>query len=253
MAFNPTVRDVQSVANEDRRWIKTLMGYDQCRSVTLDISTFDADHLTKKGALPSGIVLTKLGSGKYGAYKGAGTGSGNESVSLIKSGTVSGGTFTLSYDGETTAAIAYDATAGTIATALKALSNIGDNDVAVTGGPAPSTAVVIEFVGALAHANRSNLTLDNTSITGGGTMVATITAGTGGAAAGFLFNSVEFTRYPGVALDLATAPDVAATLYWGPGIIDQDKLPTFDTATSGLLDAAARAALTHLRFEGTDL
>lgn len=253
MAFNPAVRDVVATQNEDRRWIATLMGYDQCRSVTLDSSAFDADHLTKKGALPSGLVLAKLASGKYGPYGASGAGSGNESVSLIKSGTVSGGTFTITLDGETTTAIAYDATATTIGNALKALSNVGANDVSVTGGPAPSTAVIIEFQGALAHMNVSDVVIGNGSLTGGGTMVATITAGTGGKAEGFLFNAVAYPMQDGVALSLATAADVAATLYWGPGIINQDFLPTFDTATSGLLDAAARAALTHLRFEGTDL
>lgn len=152
MAFNPAVRASVATANEDRRWIKTLMGYDQCRSVTLDSSAFVADHLAKKGAIPSGIVLAKItATGLYGPYNNAGA---------------------------------------------------------------------------------------------GGLEVA----------AGFLFNSVWFDNLDGVALNLATAPDVAATLYWGPGIVDQDFLPTFASATTGLLNAAGRTDLAaHIRFEGTDL
>lgn len=69
MGFNPVVRDVATFANEDRRWIATLMGYDQCRSITLDVSTFPAALLTKTGALPSGLVLAKAASGgKYVPY-----------------------------------------------------------------------------------------------------------------------------------------------------------------------------------------
>lgn len=153
MAFNPTVRDASTTTNEDRRWIKTLMGYDQCRSATLDISAFLPAHIADKAAIPSGTVIAKItATNKYGPYTPAGA---------------------------------------------------------------------------------------------GGLEVA----------AGFLFNSVPLTQMMGMAVNLATAPDVAATLYWGPGIIDQDKLPTFAGVAggAGLLDAAARADLVHIRFEGTNL
>ena len=55
------------------------------------------------------------------------------------------------YVDQTTDPIAYDASADDEATALKALSNIGDNDVEVTGGPGPTADWVVEFNGALAH------------------------------------------------------------------------------------------------------
>jgi hypothetical protein len=75
MGWNPTVRDVGEFANEDRRWVATLMGYDQNLSVTLDASAFDADHITQKGAIPSGVVLAKItASGKYGPWATAGAG-----------------------------------------------------------------------------------------------------------------------------------------------------------------------------------
>ena len=56
-------------------------------------------------------------------YNGAGA---NE-VQLITLANHTGGTFTLTWNGQTTAAIAYNATAATVAAALKALSNIGDS------------------------------------------------------------------------------------------------------------------------------
>lgn len=47
-------------------------GFDTCRSITLDVSTFLAAHVTAKGALPSGTVLGKItATGKYGPYDDA--------------------------------------------------------------------------------------------------------------------------------------------------------------------------------------
>lgn len=56
--------------NEDRRWAAVFAkGYDTCRSITLDVSTFLAAHVADKGAIPSGTVLGKItASGKYGPY-----------------------------------------------------------------------------------------------------------------------------------------------------------------------------------------
>ncbi len=63
--------------------------------------------------------------------------SGEQSeVQLLEaSGYISGGTFTLTYDGQTTSALAATASAGTIQTALIALSNLATDDVVLTGGP----------------------------------------------------------------------------------------------------------------------
>lgn len=68
-------------------------------------------------------------------------------------GSPTGGTFTLSYGGQTTAAIAYNATAATVQTALTNLSNIGSGNATVTGsagGPytvtlAPRSQVLTVF------------------------------------------------------------------------------------------------------------
>src|SRR5687768_3542782 len=69
MSFNPAVRTEVAWANEDRRWLAHRKGYDTNRSITLDMSTFAAGHLTVKGAIPSGVVLGKItATGKYGPY-----------------------------------------------------------------------------------------------------------------------------------------------------------------------------------------
>lgn len=72
----------------------------------------------------------------------------------------SSGTFTLTFDGQTTAAIAWDADAATIQAALEALSNIGAGNVSVTEGPLDEfgTEVAVEFIGALAAADQPLIT-----------------------------------------------------------------------------------------------
>jgi hypothetical protein len=68
----------------------------------------------------------------------------NERQQLTITGVPTGGTFTLTYNGQTTSAIAYDANAATVQAALAALSNIGVGNVAVTGGPLPASPLVVE-------------------------------------------------------------------------------------------------------------
>src|SRR5207244_2200170 len=78
--------------------------------------------------------------------------------------------------GQTTSAIAYDATAAQVQAALIALSNIGAEDVSVTG--TPSTALVVTFQGRLAGTNVAAMTVDYTNITGGGSLaIATLVGG----------------------------------------------------------------------------
>jgi hypothetical protein len=57
----------------------------------------------------------------------------DEQQAVTLTGSPTGGTFTLTYDGETTGNIAYDAEASAIETALDGLSTIGAGNVAVTG------------------------------------------------------------------------------------------------------------------------
>lgn len=52
----------------DKSWLGTRKGLQDMRSITLDISTFDAEHI-ENGYLPSGIALGEItATGKYGPY-----------------------------------------------------------------------------------------------------------------------------------------------------------------------------------------
>lgn len=90
----------------------------------------------------------------------------NEIQQLTITGSPTGGTFTISFDGQTTAAIAYNASAADVQAALEALSNIGTGNVNCTGGALPGTAVDIEFVRDLGGASQVLMTTTD-SLTGG--------------------------------------------------------------------------------------
>jgi hypothetical protein len=83
--------------------------------------------------------------------------------SIVVSGTPSGGTYTLLYEGAATAAIAYNAIATAVQTALRAIVAIGDSGVNVRGRPGAYTAA---FQGTLAT-DAGPLSLGTNSLTGG--------------------------------------------------------------------------------------
>ncbi|MHC4733562.1 MAG: flagellar hook-basal body complex protein [Planctomycetota bacterium] len=111
-----------------------------------------------------------------------GTAAVNEEQRITITGTPTGGTFTLTYGGQTTAAIPYNATAAQVDSALEALSTIGVGDVTCTGGGLPGTAVDVEFTGALAGQDVALLTVDDSGLTGGISPTGTITETTKGRA-----------------------------------------------------------------------
>jgi hypothetical protein len=65
--------NTETFGQDDQRWLVSDHGADTGRSVTLDVSKFTkADHYPD-GYLKSGIVITKLASGKYGPFDPAAT------------------------------------------------------------------------------------------------------------------------------------------------------------------------------------
>lgn len=106
---------------------------------------------------------------------------GNEVQQVAVNAT--GGTFTLTYDGQTTSAIAYNASEAVLLAALEALSNIptGSLRVTQTVAASPAFTYTVEFGSSLGETNVTQMTSGVGSLTGGaGT--ATITTVTAGAA-----------------------------------------------------------------------
>jgi len=220
----------------DRSWLASREGTGTSRSITLDTSAFTAGTHYPNGFVPSGMTLALLANGLYGPYGG--------NVSEVQLATITGiptgGTFTLTLDGETTAAIAFNATAATVQTALENLSNVTPGDVTVTGSAGgPYT---ITFGGARAGQNVPALTATG-SLTGGTAPAVAITTPTpggvtvagAGTAEGFLWDDTPMR---------SGGPDVGAALHWR-GVIKESRLPT-----NHGLDATAKAQLaSRFRFE----
>lgn len=106
----------------------------------------------------------------------------SEVQTVATTGTPTGGTFKLSYKGQVTAAIAHNAAAAAVISALEALSTIGSGNVTGGGGPLP-TGVTVTFAGALARKAVPLLVLADNSLTGGTTPTVTITETTPGVTA----------------------------------------------------------------------
>lgn len=121
-------------------------------------------------------------------------------------GTPTGGTFTLTYNGQTTAGIAYDAIAAAVQSALEALSNIAPGDVTVGGGPGPGTPYTLTF--AASQGNVNQLSASGAALTGGVTpaaAVTTTTPGTSALAIGYKAPLVGVTPNPnGIGLEMWT-------------------------------------------------
>ena len=105
----------------------------------------------------------------------------NEVDSLITTGTPTGGTFTITVNGVTSAPIAFNAAAATVQAALVAMSNIAAGDVVCGGGALP-TAVTLTWGGAFAG-QAVSVSASGAGLTGGTTptaVVTNVTAGTVG-------------------------------------------------------------------------
>ena len=126
--------------------------------------TIDGSSLTGNGGVT--VATTTQGGGL----------SDEVQLLTIRNPAVSpGGTYTLTFGGQTTGNIAYNATAATVQTALEALSSIGSGNVLVYGGDqanSPEAGIEnfiglwIVFTGALAATNVGEITADSGALNG---------------------------------------------------------------------------------------
>jgi hypothetical protein len=231
------VNDIQPYTSTEtlavgRPWLMSTLGIEANQTVTLDLTQFsetlhwtEASKYQPERKLKSGIPLGKnTSTGLWEPYSPV----TNEVQTATITGSPTGGTFTLTFSGQTTVAIAYNATAATVQSALEALSNVAPGDIVVTGNAGgPYT---LTFGGQYLGDNVASITA-TASLTGGttpGVTMATTTAGGTATASdgtqtfrGFLFTEVSF--YPG-------STKVGAPLMVH-GQIDVSKLPVaFDPA-----------------------
>jgi YD repeat-containing protein len=106
-----------------------------------------------------------------------------DSVQQVQlTGAPTGGTFTLSFNGQTTVPIAYNAGAATVQTALQGLSTVGSGNALVTG--AAGGPWQVRFAGTLAGTVQSALTGSGSGLTGGTSPSVAVTVTSAGGDAG---------------------------------------------------------------------
>jgi PKD repeat protein len=88
-----------------------------------------------------------------------------------------GGTFTLTYNGQTTAPIAFNATAAQIDAALEALPNIEADEIQTSGGPVQNSNVNVFFRRGKSESDQPQITADGSGLTGGSIATNTTTQG----------------------------------------------------------------------------
>lgn len=154
-------------------------------SATVIAATIDQASYLKLIGRGDGTPYTISGSTTNG-------GTGSVDIELVQTGTpgrnmkqrialpvgISGGTFTLSWSGQTTTAIDYDATATEVDAALEALTNIGSGDVSVTGDPGGPW--VVEFSGTLAASTQPPISGNGASLSGQAVSITQVQAGQSG-------------------------------------------------------------------------
>ncbi len=146
---------------------------------------------------------------------------GNDEVQILTpGGTISGGTWTITYAGQTTAAIAYNAAASAIQSALEALSNVGVGGIGVTGGPISSGVVTLTFRNQLGKTNVAQVTVGTGSLTGTSPTLtpSTTTAGSAGTPGTFkatVYTATDGSQVAKCVLQFDCATDASGNITYG--------------------------------------
>ena len=124
------------------------------------------------------------------------------------------GTFTLTFDSQTTSSIAWDATAATVQTALEALSNIDAGDVSVykTQDTTGTQEWQLTFAGDLADTNVAQTTVDSTNVVGFGTITDIEATDTSGGTSVDEVQTVTLTNDDGGTFRLAFEGETTAEI-----------------------------------------
>jgi hypothetical protein len=207
-----SIQSTPAPAVADHTWLAgDSAAFGNAQSGTIQVSSLTSgthyDATTK--VVPAGLAVAKVGNYLV-PFAGVA-----EVQTVTITGAPTGGTFTLTLDGEATTAIAYNATAAVVQAALKALSNV--DSVTVTGtGP-----YVVTFGG---DTNVPQMTATG-SFTGGTTPAISVATTTGGGAgdSGVL---AGFIAYPiALAQDNGALSTVVITAYIVDAVIIPANLP----------------------------
>ncbi len=137
----------------------------------------------------------------------------SEVQTITITGGPTGGTFTLTFSGQTTATIAYNATSSAVQSALEALSNVAPGDIVCAGGPLPGTPITVTFTGTYAGTDVTLMTDNDAGLTGGSTPAVTVTTTTPGGSG----NAIGW-RAPEV--NVSPVPNGVAVESWANAVVD---------------------------------
>jgi hypothetical protein len=167
-------------------WKPSLTDEDDSQTYTVEVGSKVRAQRFSYGFIPEGgLTISRAGVEVSGTMLGQAMVddiqmSTNEVQRVAITGSPTGGTFRLTFDGQTTAGIAYNANAAAVQAALEALPNITPGDVLCTGGTLPGTPVDVEFRGQYRQTNVPAMTADGTGLTGGSSPTVTVTTVTAG-------------------------------------------------------------------------
>lgn len=170
--FTPRLRRTSDNVHAEASFLASEQYQVKRGGITLDADLVPADENGDK-ILKAGTFVTPVtATGKYGPYGGT----TSEVQTLTVTGGPTGGTFTLTFGGQTTDPIAHDASAEDVQAALADLPNVDEGDVEVTKA---ANVYTVTFGGEYGTEDVPALTAAD-SMTGGtdpGVTVATATAG----------------------------------------------------------------------------
>lgn len=224
----------------DRRWLLSPPGSDALLEpigITLDGDLFPTADFPD-GLVPSGTPIGRVTATDLGGPYG---GRANEVQTVTVDAT--GGTFTVTFDGEQTDALAFNVSAAAFQAALEGLSNIDPGDVTVTGGPGDAggtTPYVLTFGGQYAFQDVPQVEVASVDLAGGGAAVTANTTTEGGSAVNDGRETAVGHTLTDVVVEAGRRTTVA--LVW-KGRIARDFLP--DNGH----DAGVEADLDHIRYE----
>ena len=132
--------------------------YDNADRLTasVDVGTNGGSSYTRPSTVPSRSDTVLVTSDAYAA----------DAVQTVKlTGAPTGGTFTLTFGGQTTSNIAYNASASAVQSDLAALTSVGSGNVVVTA--AVNGGWEVRFAGTLAGQFQTQMTANGSGLTGG--------------------------------------------------------------------------------------
>lgn len=156
----------------------------------------------------------------------------NEVVTITATGTVSGGTYTITVNGQTTAAIDYNDVNADVISALEALSNIAPGEVVASGGALPTTPLVLTFGGTLQDTDLT-ISVSSASLTGGGSYTATETTKGGQSAYGVYETPDRFLEFVSESLAHTIEPIEGTALRTGNRVLRADRWAQGRVAVEG--------------------